>query len=113
VRIAAVWVIAAVVMLVLGLISATLICYFGYVSAMRAAEAASSSMLARSIQYAWLHQQIPAATTILDDVKAAEDAAGRLEASGAIFRRLAIFAGAASLLAFIIAACLAGRALTL
>jgi hypothetical protein len=111
-RAVAVWVVAAMVMFVVGLICAALICFFGYVSAMKSVESAQNSMAATSAAYALHHQQINETPTLPAEINAAQTAAAQFAASAGRFRGFAVAAGVASLAAFIVAASLAGCALT-
>jgi hypothetical protein len=105
------WVATAMVTFVVGLIAAALICFFGYVSAMKAVESALSSVIATSAAYALHHGQIDQTPNLPSEIQAASDAAKRLAASSMRFRGWAVAAGVLSLAAFIVAACSTLRAL--
>jgi len=108
---AAVWIVCAVVAFVVGLTGAALTCLFGYMSAMNALEATHNILTATGTKYTRHYQQVPETPTTSGEIKAAEDAAARCTARGILLRRLAVVVSVASLLAFVIGACLAGWAL--
>ena len=110
-RAIAAWVIASMVLFVLGLVAAALICFFGYLSAMRAVEAAQNSANAYSAAYALHHQQVEDTPKLRNEIQAATDASVRWVASCNRFRTFAVTSGIVSLVAFVLAACCAGRAL--
>jgi hypothetical protein len=108
---AAVWIVSAMVAFVIGLTSAALTSLFGYMSAMKSVEATHSLLSATGAKYARHYQQAPETTTIGDEIKASEEAAGQYTTRSIRLRTLAVAVSIFSLLAFIVGACLAARAL--